>query len=84
MTQHLAVTLYTKPGCHLCEDAGALLARLRGRFPHELRSVDITADPALLDRYRDRIPVLAVGEREYPAPLTQAVVETALRAAHGA
>ena len=80
----LALTLYGKPGCHLCEEARALLGRLQGRYPHHLAEVDIEADAALLARYGERIPVLVVGEREIAAPLalSAAVVERALAAAH--
>ena len=77
----LSATLYTKPGCHLCEDAAAILARLCARQPHELRLVDITSDAALLQQYGLRIPVLAIGGREYDAPLPAPVLEGALRQA---
>ncbi len=77
----LAVTLYTKPGCHLCEDAAAELGRLRGRFPHELRLIDITSDTDLMHQYGERIPVVAVAGREHDAPLSAAVLERALQRA---
>jgi hypothetical protein len=77
-------TLYTKPGCHLCEDALADLERLRARLPHTLELVDISADVDLERRYWERIPVLKIGEREYDAPLTRAVLERALQAAAAA
>jgi len=53
-----AITLYTKAGCHLCEDGEWMLeVALRGRsIP--VRKVDITADPALSKRYSLRVPVL--------------------------
>ena len=68
----ISATLYTKPGCHLCEDAAAALERLRARHPHELLLVDITADAALMQEYGLRIPVLAIAGREYDAPLSRA------------
>jgi Glutaredoxin-like domain (DUF836) len=71
--------LFTRPDCHLCADAIAELDRLRRRYPHDLDLVDITADPALQSKYGERIPVVHVGEREYSAPLTRAVLERALR-----
>ncbi len=82
----LMATLYTKPGCHLCEDTEADLGRLRTRQPHELRLVDITTDASLMREYGERIPVLAIAGREYDAPLPVAVLERALQqavAAHG-
>ncbi len=54
------VTLYTKPGCHLCEDALAALQRLRAEVPFEIRERDIEQDEALLRAYFERIPVIAV------------------------
>ncbi len=77
----LSATLYTRPGCHLCEDAEANLGRLRTRHPHALRLVDITSDARLMQEYGLRIPVLAIGGYEYDAPLPAAVLERALRQA---
>jgi glutaredoxin len=54
------VTLYSRPGCHLCDDAREALARVREHAPFTLDEIDITADDALHARYRERIPVVAV------------------------
>lgn len=54
------VTLYGKPGCHLCEEAHAVVADVRTRQPFELEEIDITRDAALEARYRERIPVVAI------------------------
>ena len=56
--------LYGRPGCHLCDDARAGLLRLAARRPFRLREVDIEADPALLRRYLERIPVICVDGEE--------------------
>ena len=61
MTQ---LTLYGKPGCHLCEEARAVVLEVRERRPFELEEVDITLDPVLEARYRERIPVIAIGGQE--------------------
>jgi len=58
------VVLYGRPGCHLCEDALAVLERVRRRTPFALRQVDIESDDALLTRYLERIPVVTVDGRE--------------------
>ncbi len=73
-----AVTLYRKPGCHLCEDAEAVLHHLARRYPMALALVDVSADPALLERYGLRIPVVDVAGREYDAPLEPRTLERAL------
>jgi glutaredoxin len=55
------VTLYTRPGCHLCDEARtALLDRRDSLPPFELDEVDIDGHDDLLRRYLERIPVFAV------------------------
>jgi glutaredoxin len=58
------VTLYGKPGCHLCEEARAALERVRAERPFALDEVDISLDPVLYRRYGERIPVLALEGEE--------------------
>ena len=54
------VVLYGKPGCHLCDEARAVVAAVRARQPFELEEVDVSTDPDLHRRYGERIPVLAL------------------------
>jgi glutaredoxin len=58
------VTLYGRPGCHLCDDAQAALERVRSAHPFALEQVDIERDDALLARYLERIPVIALDGEE--------------------
>jgi glutaredoxin len=58
------VTLYGRPGCHLCDDARAALARVKARVPFTLEEIDITLDDALHARYLERIPVIALDGEE--------------------
>ncbi len=58
------MTLYGKPGCHLCEDARTAVARVGERRSFDLREVDITLDPVLHREYAERIPVIAVDGEE--------------------
>ncbi|MEL7023660.1 MAG: glutaredoxin family protein [Pseudomonadota bacterium] len=56
----LTLTLYSRAGCHLCEEMiEAVLPLIRGRA--ELEVVDIDSAPELRSLYDLRIPVLAVG-----------------------
>jgi glutaredoxin len=54
------VIFYTKPGCHLCEDARREIENsgCRGRFTYE--EVNILSDPALQRRYGTEIPVVLI------------------------
>jgi glutaredoxin len=58
------LTLYSRPGCHLCDDARAALERVRSRAPFTLREVNIETDDSLHSRYLERIPVVALGDEE--------------------
>ena len=54
------VTLYGRPGCHLCDEARESLQRVQTRAPFALDEVDITTDDALHARYLERIPVISL------------------------
>ena len=58
------VTLYHAPGCHLCESAQRVIAKVREEVGFELEEVDISGDPELERRYRERLPVVAVDGEE--------------------
>jgi glutaredoxin len=58
------ITLYGKPGCHLCEGARSVVRGVAAPRGVEVVEVDITLDPVLERRYRERIPVLAVDGEE--------------------
>jgi glutaredoxin len=59
-----AVTLYGRPGCHLCDDARDALERVRADTPFELLEVDIERNDELFKRYLERIPVVCVDGQE--------------------
>jgi glutaredoxin len=75
----MKVTLFSKPDCHLCEAARLELEHIGSTRALQIEVVDITTDAVLLNKYGERIPVLQVGWREYAAPLTQQVIQRALR-----
>jgi glutaredoxin len=54
------LTLYGKPGCHLCDEARAAVERVTAGRGVALEEVDITLDPTLHARYGERIPVLEI------------------------
>src|SRR5579875_2874608 len=56
------VVFYTKPGCHLCEQAEELLEDLHADYDLRITPVDITSDLAVFARYRYEIPVVVVEE----------------------
>jgi glutaredoxin len=73
----LAVTLYTRAGCHLCEEAERVLRAEQAVTAFWLELVDVDRDPALARRYGVRVPVVAVDgvelfEYEVPVDLLRA------------
>ena len=58
------VTLYSRPGCHLCDDAREAVERVRAQAPFDLHEIDIERDDVLHARYLERVPVVAVDGEE--------------------
>jgi hypothetical protein len=56
----IALTLYSRPGCHLCDDMQATVARVARTMPLTLEVVDISTDADLEATYGLEIPVLLV------------------------
>jgi glutaredoxin len=54
------IILYTRVGCHLCDDAKAALERVRARAPFELEVVDVDTRAELAERYGPEVPVVLV------------------------
>ena len=69
-TDRPTLTIYRRPGCHLCDDAEVLLRdelamRARaGLRPLHVERVDVSSDPDLEAHYGRRIPVFAIGAEE--------------------
>jgi len=58
------VTIYSRPGCHLCEEAKALIAPLLKEFGARLTEINIDEDPELRARYDFDVPVIFLGARK--------------------
>lgn len=60
----MRVVLYSRPGCHLCDGARAVILAQQGRTPFEFVEVDIDHDDELTKEYGIRIPVVEVDGTE--------------------
>ena len=57
----MVATVYTRPGCRVCEEALSELALIATEFPDlRVATVDIDQDDELLKRYLERIPVVVI------------------------
>jgi len=63
-TGRVALLLYGRRYCHLCEEMEAAVAPVAAEFGLCVRYIDIDTDPVLEERYGARIPVLALGDAE--------------------
>ncbi len=74
------VTLYTRPGCHLCDDARAAIERIREGTSFSLVEIDIESEDALHRAYLERIPVVEVdGEELFEHFVDEATLAARLR-----
>ena len=62
----ITLTIYSKPGCHLCDDMKAIVDRVvrSSRQPVTVEEVDISRERALEERYGLEIPVLMLDGRK--------------------
>jgi glutaredoxin len=58
------VTLYTRAGCCLCDDAKQVIAAARQRVDFDYTEIDIDADPDLVRLYDHEVPVITVDRRK--------------------
>lgn len=90
MSKPVALSLFTKPGCHLCDDAREVIARVRAELdqrgvPTTLEERNILDDAELARLHSEDIPVVFIGTRRHaiwrvdPDRLTQAIVRAAGR-----
>lgn len=62
------ITLISKPGCHLCDDARPIIERVVAGFDGvSLTELSILEDPALEERWSDDIPVVLIDGRPHSA-----------------
>ena len=57
----IRLSLFSRPGCHLCEEMKTVVRRVAAATTIELDEVDISGDPALEVLYGAEIPVLVLG-----------------------
>jgi glutaredoxin len=63
--QQARVRLLSKPGCHLCDDARAVIDAVCAELGEHYEDVDISSDQDLAERYAEQIPVTFVDGRQH-------------------
>ena len=60
MPNGVQIEIYSRPGCHLCDEAKEVIERVRKRYDFELRVINIEQDPTLESAYGTEIPVVFI------------------------
>jgi glutaredoxin len=75
------VVMYTREGCHLCDDALRMLEALRKCYDVELETVDVDSAPELVQLHGERVPVIVVnGKERFWGRINRVLLERQLRA----
>jgi predicted thioredoxin/glutaredoxin len=80
----MKVDIYSKPNCSLCDEAIAVVERVRARTPFELRIISILEDPEAMMAWRYDIPVVLIdGELAFKHRVEEALFEARIRGGQG-
>jgi len=69
----MKVTVYTRSGCHLCDEAKQVIESVRRRATFDYEECDIDSDPRLRQLYNEEVPVIAIdGKKAFKYRVTPA------------
>jgi thiol-disulfide isomerase/thioredoxin len=60
----IQLSVYIRPGCHLCDDMMMQLQRLQSEYSFDFHPINVDSCPQLVAQYGVRIPVLTHGDEE--------------------
>ncbi len=60
LKEKIKVEIYSKPECHLCDEAKSVLVKVQQEIPFDFFEVDITSDQELFTKYKEQIPVVFI------------------------
>ena len=60
MSEPIHVDIYSRPGCHLCDEAKEIIETVRRKVPFQLNVINVETDPALESVYGTEIPVITI------------------------
>ena len=76
MPDSVHIDIYSRPGCHLCDDAKEIIERVQKRFAFTLRVINIEGDPNLEAAYGTEIPVVLInGNKAFKYHVDEAELE---------
>jgi len=76
MPEIVQVEIYSRPACHLCDEAKEVIERVRRRIPFSLRVINIEEDQELEAKYGTEIPVVLInGNKAFKYRVDEAELE---------
>jgi len=80
LSSAIQIDIYSRPGCHLCDEAKTIIERVQRRFGFALRVINIEHDPALEREYGSDIPVVMInGNKAFKYRVDEAELENKVR-----
>ena len=81
MSEHpVKIDVYSRPGCHLCDEAKDVIDRVHNRFAFDMNVVNIATDPALEAAYGEEIPVVFInGNKAFKYKVDEAELERKIK-----
>ena len=76
MDSRIEIQMYSRPGCHLCDEAKTVIQRVQARFGFALRIINIETDAELEKQYGEQIPVVFInGNKAFKYHVDEAELE---------
>ena len=80
MPSSIQIEIYSRPGCHLCDEAKEVIERIQRRYAFAVRVINIEEDPALETAYGTEIPVVFInGSKAFKYRVDEAELEKKVR-----
>jgi glutaredoxin len=64
MPESIQIEIYSRPGCHLCDDAKGVIELFKRNYPIEIKVTDVDSDAKLREAYGYEIPVVMINGQE--------------------
>jgi glutaredoxin len=80
MNRNITIELYSRPGCHLCDEAKSVIERVGQRLGFAMRVINVESDPELERQYGNQIPVVFInGQEAFNYHVDEAELENRVR-----
>ena len=80
ISNRIDIEIYSRPGCHLCDEAKKVIERIQRRIPFTLRVINVETDPSLEREYGEQIPVVFInGKKAFKYHINEAEFESKVK-----